>query len=88
LINESRINDNPIEQRIANVEGLRLVGVIESDDKINSALFEDKDSYGYILKEGDKVRNGYVLRIEPEEVYFQLFEYGWSRTLSLKMENQ
>ncbi|MFH2048115.1 MAG: hypothetical protein ABIJ12_01620 [bacterium] len=88
LINESRVNDNPIEQRIANVEGLRLVGVIESDNKINSALFEDKDSYGYILKEGDKVRNGYVLRIEPEEVYFQLFEYGWSRTLSLKMENQ
>lgn len=88
LINESRTNDNPIEQRIANVEGLRLVGVIESDDKSNSALFEDKDSYGYILREGDKVRNGYVLRIEPEKVYFQIFEYGWSRTLSLKMENQ
>jgi len=88
LINESRTYDNPIEQRIANVEGLRLVGVLESDDKSNSALFEDKNNYGYILKEGDKVRNGYVLRIEPEKVYFQIFEYGWSRTLSLKMENQ
>ena len=86
LINESRTYDNPIEQRIANVEGLRLVGIIESDDKSNSALFEDNDGYGYILKEGDKVRKGYVLRIEPEKVYFQIFEYGWSRTLSLKME--
>ncbi len=86
LINKSRTYDNPIEQRIANVEGLRLVGVIESDDKSNSALFEDNDGYGYILKEGDKVRKGYVLRIEHEKVYFQIFEYGWSRTLSLKME--
>ena len=69
-----------------NVEGLRLVGVIESDGMSNSALFEDQDGYGYILKEGDKVRKGYVLRVEQNRVYFQIFEYGWSRTLSLNLE--
>jgi hypothetical protein len=86
LINESRTHNNPVEQRIANVDGLRLVGVIEADDGANRALFEDKEGYGYILKTGDKVLNGYVLRVEPNRVYFQIFEYGWSRTVALKLD--
>ncbi|MFH1372987.1 MAG: hypothetical protein ABII79_04250 [bacterium] len=86
LINESKVSNNPIEKRIPNVEGLELVGVLESEAGSNSALFEDKDGYGYILKEGDKVRNGYVLRVESDRVYFQIFEYGWSRTVALNMD--
>jgi len=86
LINEGKKYNNPIEQRVPNVEGLRLVGVLESEAGVNSALFEDKEGYGYILKEGDKVQKGYVLRIEHEKVYFQIFEYGWSRTLALNID--
>jgi hypothetical protein len=86
LINEQRTHNNPVEQRIANVDGLRLVGVIEADDGANRALFEDQEGYGYILKSGDKVRNGYVLRVESNRVYFQIFEYGWSRTVALKID--
>lgn len=86
LINENRRYNEPIGKQVPNVEGLRLVGVIESDNGKNSALFEDKDGYGYILQSGDKVRKGYVLRVELDRVYFQIFEYGWSRTLALKME--
>lgn len=86
LINETRTNDNPIEQRVPNIEGLRLVGVIEAVDGANRALFQDKESYSYILKSGDKVRNGYVLRVERDRVYFQIFEYGWSRTVALQIE--
>ena len=86
LINEAKRYDNPIEQRVPNVEGLRLVGVIESRAGANRALFEDGDGYGYILKSGDKVRNGYVLRVESDRVFFQIFEYGWSRTVALKIE--
>ena len=87
LINEVKQNNNPVERRVPNVEGLRLVGIMESDWG-NSALFEDKDGYGYILKEGDKVQKGYVLRIKPEKVYFQIFEYGWSRTVALNLESE
>ncbi|MBU8934305.1 MAG: hypothetical protein KOO62_09890 [candidate division Zixibacteria bacterium] len=86
LINATRTSDSPIGQRVPNVEGLRLVGVIESGGKPNSALFEDNDGYGYILKEGDKVRKGYVLRVDQDQVHFQIFEYGWSRTLSLSLD--
>ncbi len=88
LINESRTYNNPVERRIPNVEGIHLVGIIESDDGENSALFEDAEGYGYILKEGDKVRKGYVLRVESDRVYFQIFEYGWSRTLAMSMEEE
>lgn len=87
LINEVKQNNNPVERRVPNVEGLRLVGIMESDWG-NSALFEDKDGYGYILREGDKVQKGYVLRIKPEKVYFQIFEYGWSRTVALNLESE
>jgi len=85
LINESRTYDSPIEQRLANVEGLKLVGIIESGSG-NRALFEDNEGYSYILKSGDKVKKGYVLRVENDRVYFQIFEYGWSRTVALKIE--
>lgn len=86
LINESKTYNNPVEQKLANVEGLRLVGIIEADGGSNRALFEDNDSYGYILKSGDKVKNGYVLRVEADRVFFQIFEYGWSRTVALRIE--
>jgi hypothetical protein len=86
LIDAARVQNVPVEQRIANVEGLKLVGIIESDGGSNRALFEDKEGYGYMLKSGDKVRNGYVLRVEIDRVYFQIFEYGWSRTVALKMD--
>ncbi len=86
LINETRTNDNPIEQRVPNIEGLRLVGIIEAVDGANRALFQDKENYSYILKSGDKVKNGYVLRVESDRVYFQIFEYGWSRTVALQIE--
>ena len=88
LIDESKTYNNPIEKKIPNVEGLRLVGIIQAEQKSdNSALFEDNDGYGYILKTGDKVRKGYVLRVNSDKVYFQIFEYGWSRTVALTLES-
>ncbi|MEA3296599.1 MAG: hypothetical protein U9R56_01900 [candidate division Zixibacteria bacterium] len=86
LINDARILSNPVQQRVPNVEGLKLVGTIESESG-SSALFEDTDGYSYILKAGDKVRKGYVLRVESDRVYFQIFEYGWSRTMALNIED-
>ena len=87
LINEAKTYNNPVERRIPNVEGLRLVGILETGHGASSALLEDKDGYGYILAEGDKVRKGYVLRVDSDRVYFQIFEYGWSRTVALNIDN-
>ncbi|HUV31570.1 MAG TPA: hypothetical protein VMY05_10840 [Acidobacteriota bacterium] len=86
LINETKTYEGPIETRIPNVEGLKLVGIIESATEANRALLEDKTGYSYILKSGDKVKKGYVLRVEQDRVYFQIFEYGWSRTVALSLD--
>lgn len=86
LIDDTRSYQGPVEQRMPNVEGLKLVGIIEASGDSNRALFEDKEGYSYILKSGDKVKKGYVLRVESDRVYFQIFEYGWSRTVALKIE--
>jgi hypothetical protein len=83
LVDDTRTNNNPFEARIPNVEGLRLVGIIESTTGDNRALLEDKNNYSYMLKSRDKVQKGYVLRVEDDKVYFQIFEYGWSRTVAL-----
>lgn len=85
LIDQEKQTKSPIEKRIPNVEGLSLVGVIETGFGNNRALLEDKEGYGYIMQSGDKVQKGYVLRVEDDKVYFQIFEYGWSRTVALGM---
>ena len=87
LINETRISNSLVEKRVPNVEGLKLVGVLQTAGESNRALFEDKDGFGYILNAGDKVQKGYVLRVDMEKVYFQIFEYGWSRTVALNMDS-
>jgi hypothetical protein len=83
LIDETKQSDGPREDRIPDVETSRLVGILESENGNNRALLEDLDGYGYILKSGDKVKKGYVEKIEIDKVFFQLFEYGWSRTRAL-----
>lgn len=83
LINETKQNEGPQEKRIPDVETSRLVGILESSSGKNRALLEDLDGYGYILKAGDKVKKGYVERIDSDKAFFQLFEYGWSRTIAL-----
>lgn len=89
LIDDSRTFNSPVRNRVPNIDGLRLVGIIESDRGAtdNRALFEDKNGYSYILSSGDKIQRGYVLRVESDRVYFQIFEYGWSRTVALAIEN-
>ena len=57
------MHNSMIEQKVPNVEGLKLVGVLEAGGDDNRALFEDSQGYGYILKAGDRVQKGYVLRV-------------------------
>ncbi len=83
LLNEKRSSNSPMEKRIPDIETSRLVGVLESADGEVRALLEDLDGYGYIVQSGDKVKKGYVDKIEADKAYFRLFEYGWSRTIAL-----
>lgn len=84
---EAAQNNKPTSRKIPDVETSRLVGVLESAGGQNRALLEDRDGYGYILKPGDKVKKGYVSKIYSDKALFQLFEYGWSRTVALRLND-
>jgi hypothetical protein len=85
LVDKSRAGYTPGE--VPNVETLRLVGVLKAPDG-SSALLEDYEGYGYILKDGDQVKNGYVVQIGQDKIIFQIQEYGWSRTIALRLETE
>jgi hypothetical protein len=68
-------------------ESLKLVGILK-DEAGNRALLEDDRGYGYILKKGDKIKNGYVVSVDNNQVVFQIQEYGWSKTIALELFNR
>jgi hypothetical protein len=67
-------------------ESLKLVGVLK-DQSGNRALLEDERGYGYIMKSGDQIKNGFVVSVEDNKVIFQIQEYGWSKTMALELFN-
>lgn len=75
------------EAPLPNVESLKLVGVLEDKSGLK-ALLEDDQGYGYILEQGDRVKNGYVLKVFKDKIVFEITEYGWSRTVSLELSTK
>lgn len=69
------------------VENLKLVGTLE-DYGGHKALLEDNRGYGYLLKSGDKVKNGFVVNVFKNKIFFQIEEYGWSRVISLELPHE
>ena len=65
-------------------ESLKLVGILK-DASGNMALLEDGEGYGYIMREGDRVRNGEVIYVGDNRLLFQITEYGWSKTVSIEL---
>ena len=66
------------------VDALRLVGILNDYDG-SIALFEDMEGYGYILHEGDPVKNGYLKAIGDHRALFEVDDYGWVHTIVLEM---
>jgi Tfp pilus assembly protein PilP len=66
------------------VENLKLVGTLE-DGSGYKALLEDDKGFGYLLRSGDRVKNGYVVNVLENKIFFQIEEYGWSRVISLEL---
>jgi hypothetical protein len=70
---------------LPDVSTLRLVGLLH-DIRDSWGLFEDSNGYGYILKKGDRVKNGRLSKLTESRAYFQLSEFGWSRSVKLDLE--
>lgn len=72
---------------LPDVNSLRLVGVLH-DVQSSWGLFEDANGYGYILKKGDRVQNGRLSKLTENKAFFQLSEFGWSRSVELDLERE
>ncbi len=63
----------------------KLVGVMwGSDDRF--ALVEDGDGFGYILRVGDRVRNGRIVSIRKNSITARVTLYGITNKVVLKLE--
>lgn len=69
---------------LPDVGTLRLVGLLH-DVKESMGLFEDANGYGYILRKGDRVKNGRLTKLTQTRAFFQLSEFGWSRSVQLNL---
>ena len=80
------IVDTTDDSQGANVEHLRLVGVL-IDNAEQIALLEDlkNDRKPFALRENDKVNRGKVLKIYKDKVVFLLTEFGISRSYTIRL---
>ena len=70
---------------LVDMNSAHLVGVMwGQDDKF--ALVEDGDGFGYILRVGDRVRNGRVVSIRKSSLTARVTLYGITSKVLLKME--
>jgi Tfp pilus assembly protein PilP len=64
---------------------VRLVGVVTSGEK-PFAIVEDADGVSYVLRKGDRVKNGRVVRVSPEVLVCSQTMLGYTTTVQLKLE--
>ncbi len=70
---------------LVDMNSAHLVGVMwGQDDKF--ALVEDGEGFGYILRVGDRVRNGRVVSIRKSSLTARVTLYGITSKVLLKME--
>ena len=70
---------------LVDMNSAQLVGVMWGpDDKF--ALVEDGEGFGYILRVGDRVRNGRVVSIRKDSLTARVTLYGITNKVVLKLE--
>jgi len=70
---------------IVDLNSAKLVGVMWGSDD-HFALVEDGAGFGYILRVGDRVRNGRIVSIRKNALSARLSLYGISNTVVLTLD--
>ena len=70
---------------VPEIENQSIVGIFH-DESGRQALLEDTNGNGFILKPNDRIQNGYLVSIQQRKAIFQISEYGWTRTVALKLQ--
>jgi hypothetical protein len=70
---------------LVDISSARLVGVLWGEDD-RFALVEDGEGFGYILRVGDRIRNGRVVSIRKSSLTAKITLYGITSSVVLKLE--
>jgi Tfp pilus assembly protein PilP len=69
---------------LVNLNAVSLVGIVKGElDRF--ALLEDEDEFSYILRVGDRVRNGSVVSIGDQEMVARVTNFGQTTTIRLHL---
>ena len=71
---------------VVDINSAKLVGVMWGQED-RFALVEDGEGFGYILRVGDRVRNGRVVSIRKNSLTARITLYGITNQVVLKLEN-
>jgi hypothetical protein len=77
-------NESNSKIGLLHVEGARLVGIANGPEG-RLALFEDSDGTGFVLKRGDRVRDGKVTHITDSTVKITRNVYGEIQRLTFRL---
>ncbi len=67
------------------IETASYYGMIQGKNG-RMALFKDATGMGYVFYEGQKIKNGVLLKIEQDSVIFKLQEYGVVRNKVIRLQ--
>lgn len=72
---------------VPKVENLELVGVVLKEGE-HVGILQDSRGYGYVLSPGDTIENGKVVEVSKNLIKFNITEFGWTREMELKLEEE
>ena len=80
------LSQDDVDSTAPLAQNLKLVGILfDIEDRI--ALFEDikNKNRAYAMREKERIKNGYLLKIQKDQVIFLITEYDLTRTFTLKL---
>ncbi len=69
---------------LVNLNAVSLVGIVKGElDRF--ALLEDEKGFSYILRVGDRVRNGTIVSVGDQEIVARVTNFGQTSTIRLHL---
>ena len=72
------------KQASIDIESASYYGMLKGKNG-KVALLKDASGMGFVFFEGEKIKNGVLLKVEPDSVIFKLDEYGVVRNKVIRM---
>lgn len=82
----SLIQDGDDRSNLVDLSVVSLVGIVQGD--VPFCIVEDAEGISYVLRKGDRVKNGRVVSIKEDMVVASQTLLGYTTTVHLKLEEE